>query len=269
MGLISLGVALIATPHFFQGHAVRYPLTESTVEYRITGSVFRKYVGGRDAPEVRTADLSGVLVVKTRVANLSWVAEGFWKTLVITQNEVSISKEDHAKAVAGKWTIALPSGSPFYTINGKPAIPNSLSLAAWPFCWLPLTATSAMKIGDEFTAPFSLPLQSFLEDDPIGIMPISLRFRFQGPEREQVPVYQFDLVTSEVFNKKIKHPEDNNLTLTGNMRVTGAISLSRDDGRLESGRLMAALSLGLNGPKYDFGFSKSDSSVSAMYQRIR
>ncbi|MCH8273930.1 MAG: hypothetical protein IH851_03995 [Armatimonadetes bacterium] len=253
-----------------QGHEIRYPLEEGTVEYRFRGGVVRSYYGSVDAPVRRRADVSGVFTVKTERADGEWVVVGRAREAKVTLDGRPASAEVAAAVAAGVWRRAVKGGEAVYSVDGSPAVPSALNAPLWPLGWAPLVPKRSLRIGDEVVVTFHMPVQAFLEDDPIGSLEVPVRLLFVGPERQPYgSVQAFRFQTEFSVNKKIRHPEGPNLTLRGTVRILGDLKVSRRDGRIEESTVLMTVSLRLEGPEYEFGFSKSDASIAAHFERVR
>lgn len=272
MSLVVLfGASLLAAPNALNqsGHEIRFPLREETIFYEVSGKVVRTYLGGRTAPEVRSGQLEGRYRVQLSRSQGGWTLTGVSEDCVLTSDGKSLSPAENAAAKLGKWTVRLDSKDVSYTWDDKPRPPFVLSLPFWPVGWMPIVPESPLRIGDWTIAVFRLPLQSFLEDDPIGVASLPIKYVFDGPVPGEPPRFRFNVQTTREFDEKVSHPEDPDLKLTGRIQISGTIEVNRRDGRVESAVLRWIADIGLEGPRYSFGFSKCRLNASVNLSRLR
>lgn len=254
---------------FQSGHEVVYPLREERIDYRFSGSVLRSYAGGKTAPESRLASVRGTYSVILSASGSGWALTGIVKELTGTSGKQALSASEIAKSRGGKWTISPPGSPPTFALNGKPSLPFVLGAPTWPLAWAPIRPTSPLKIGDEVWVDFVLPMQSLLEDDPIGSTNVKARLVFDGPALGTVRCFRFNVRTDLPISVAVKHPEDSTLTLKGTLKLDGEIFVSRDDGRIESSHIIYSIRIGLEGPKYEFGFSSAELIATSDFKRVR
>lgn len=250
-------------------HDLTYALKESEIKYSFRGEVVSSYVGGIHAPPSRQVEITGTYVLKTeKRASGKWVVMGLTKGLNATKSGKPLAKDEAELPLRGIWTQVL-GGESMYTSNGVAVLPSVLNAPLWPIAWMPLSPEKSLTIGEEFTQQFDFPLQSFMEDDPLGRISVPLVYVFNGPEHIGSETYSVFLRTVEEIDKPVKHPEDPNLNLRGKIMIDGRFSIARGDGRIESASVIMGVELALQGPKYPFGFSKARASVTANLQRIK
>ncbi len=248
---------------------MRFRLEESTVSYTVSGSILRTYLGGRSAPETRRATLVGLYRTSTVNDSGAWTTLGTSEDCSLTMDGEPLPARDVSAAKLGKWTVPLAGGRARYTWDGEPRVPSVFSVPFWPVGWAPMTGDLSLKIGDLAIGDFDFPLQTILEDDPIGDERVPIRLRFDGPEAADPPVYRFLVETNTPVDRRVHHPEDPELRLKGSIAISGTIDLNRRDGRVESATLLWLVDLGLEGPGYPFGFSKARLTASTTLKRVR
>lgn len=265
------GASLLAAPNAFMqsGHDVRFPLRTEKTLYDVRGRVVRNYIGGKIAPEIRRCELSGTYAIELIERSGEWFLVGMSESSTVTDGGKELSTGDSALAKFGKWTVSLKDQREVYTWDGKDRVPSILSLPFWPIGWRPILAKQPLKIGDLTVTEFEISLQSFLEDDPIGSISIPITYRFDGPALTDPPCFRFFVETKVSLDRRIDHPEDQNLKLIGEISIQGTIDVNRSDGRVESASLIWGVDMGLHGPNYAFGFSKCKLSASANLRRVR
>ncbi len=251
------------------GHIVNFPLKEERVDYRFTGSVFRSYAGGKTAPETRQAQTKGVYSVLITKSGMGWELTGVTKEFSGTSGNEPLTPSELGKAKGGKWSVSPIGTAPRYSWNGKPASPFVLGASTWPLSWAPIKPNAPLKIGDEVWVDFILPMQSILEDDPIGNANIKARLVFDGTTQGAIRCFRFNVRTDLPISVPIKHPEDSTLTLSGNLKLDGEIFVSREDGRVETSNIIYSIKLQLEGPKYEFGFSSAELIATSEFKRLR
>jgi hypothetical protein len=266
LALIALAVL---NPSIQDGHAVSYKLEPGSIKYRMRGQVFTTYVGGIRAPGSRQCEIGGTLELVTEPRGDKWAVVAKSGGLSVTKSGKPAPAAETKLALQGVWT-QLVDGPATYTLNGKPAKPSQLNAPIWPISWAPISSPTGLKIGDELVREFQLPVQAFLEDDPVGVVPISLKAVFNGPEYPSSSrLYLFTIRADETFERPAKHPEDPTLNLKGHVLVDARLKVNRDTGRLESASLVMSVEFTLEGKKYPFGFSRAKGSVSANLERIK
>lgn len=265
------GAGLLVAPNasFQAGHEIRFPLRDEVILYQVSGNLLRTYLGGRDAPEIRRAELQGRYRVHLTTVKGEWVLIGTAEDCVVTVDEKPVSASELAAAKLGKWRVSIESREASYTWDGRPRVPSVFSLPFWPVGWSPILPEESLKIGDRTVSAFRLPIESFLEDDPIGFTILPVTCVFDGPVAGEPPLYRFIVDTSRDFEEKVKHPEDPDLKLVGRIQLAGTIEVNRRDGRVESANLRWTADIGLEGPRYSFGFSKCRLNASASLSRVR
>jgi hypothetical protein len=238
--------------------------------YDFTGAISNQYAGGVDAPPLRVAQLTGVLNLKTEAREGQWAVIGTCAELSGNDGTKPLAEQDLRQGRLGKWTATIPADeSPVYTWNERPAVPSPLNAVWWPILWRPVDSPQPLKVGESVTAAFSLPLQTFLEDDPIGAIPIRVRYVFQGPSYLTAePTWLFDVEANEQISRSIKHPERDGLRIEGTVSLRGTLRVRRSDGRMEYGKFNLTADLRLAGEGLPFGtFSSARALVTAEYKR--
>ncbi len=252
------------------GHVVRYK-PEATVDvYDFTGAVSNQYAGGLDAPPLRVAQLTGVLKLKTEPRGEEWVVTGTCPELSGNDGTKPLPEEQLKRCRLGKWIAPVSvKSAPGYTWNDQPATPSVLNAVWWPLAWRPVGTDQPLKIGDSVEATFDLPVQAFLEDDPVGTAPIRIRYVFQGPSYlSQDPTWLFDIEAEEKIARDVKHPEREGLRLEGTVSIRGTLRIRRSDGRMEYGKFNMTADLRLAGEGLPFRtFSSARTFVTAEYKR--
>jgi hypothetical protein len=253
-----------------QGFEIGFPLREETLLYKLRGGVLRTYYGGINAPVLREATITGTLQVRIYRQNEEWLAEGFLRNAKVEERGKPASSEVVNFATRGLWRGVLFQREWRFLVEGKETLPSALGAPWFPLIWAPFRSPGRVRVQDVITIPWSLPLQAFLEDDPIGSLEVPLTLRFMGlVRREGVPGYQFRYETVYSIRQAVKHPEDPNLTLRGEISLKGDFVLARSDARLEHAFLLWQLDLTLEGAGYPFGFSRCRASVSSVLERMR
>lgn len=266
------GVGLVLTPVLlspdgaaFQGHEIHPKPPENILLYRVRGSVFRRYLGGVKAKEVTTATLLGNFVVKPLGGS---EVEGFSKDLLLTEEGKLLPKSEAILGWGGKWRVSYSGGSSSYTFNGKPRIPHFLNLPLFPFGWAWTKKAEKLKVGTSIEVPFDLPVQTFLEDDPVGTIPVRFVYIFDGEDHTvSFPAFRFRIATNLDFDHSVQHPEAKRLSLRGRISVIGSLILERKTGMVEKSEVTWTGHLMLSGPEYPFGFSKAEFSSTVSFQR--
>ncbi|HWP31391.1 MAG TPA: hypothetical protein VNK96_06680 [Fimbriimonadales bacterium] len=266
------GVGLGLTPFLlspidaaFQGHDIHPKPPENTLLYRIRGSVFRRYLGGVKAKEVTSATLLGNFIVKPLGEN---EVEGFSKDLSLTEEGKPLPKGESILGWGGKWRVSYADGSWFYTFNGKPRIPHFLNLPLFPLAWAWTKNAEKLKVGTSIEVPFDFPVQTFLEDDPVGSIPVRFVYIFDGEDHTvPFPAFRFRIATNLDFDHLVQHPEAKGLSLRGRISVVGTLILERKTGIVEKSEVTWNGHLMLSGPEYPFGFSKAEFSSTVSFQR--
>jgi hypothetical protein len=268
---IAFGASLLVAPNAVlqSGHEVRFPLRPEKTLYDVRGRVVRNYIGGKIAPEIRRCELSGTYAIELIEKSGEWLLIGASEACTVTDGGKELSPGDSALAKFGKWTFSMKDQNESYTWDNKIRVPSILSLPFWPIGWRPILPAQPLKIGDLTVAEFQVPLQSFLEDDPIGSVSIPITYRFDGPTLTEPPCFRFFVETKVSLDRRIDHPEDRNLKLVGEISIQGVIDVNRTDGRVESASLVWSVDIGLDGPGYAFGFSKCKLTASANLRRVR
>ena len=250
------------------GQVIRYKLHASLDVFSVTGAVTRQYAGGVHAPPLRAAQLTGILLLRTEASGDQWLVTGTSPELSGNNGTQPLEESDIRRARLGKW-VATVGGECRYTWNGEPAVPSALNVLLWPIAWRPLDAPAGMRIGDAIEVPFDLPLQCFLEDDPIGVQPITIRYVFRGESYlSKEPAWLFDIHVEEEIRRAVRHPEREGLTLVGSVKASGSARIRRADGRLDYARFTLDVRLALEGEGLPFGvFSSATCTATAEYQR--
>lgn len=250
------------------GHVIRYKPHASIDVFTVSGAITRQYAGGVDAPPLRAAQLTGTLLLRTELIGERWVVTGVCQELTGTDGSKPLSDSDLRRARLGKW-VATVGGGCRYTWNNEPAVPSALNALLWPIPWRPLDAPDGVKIGDAIEQSFDLPLQSFLEDDPIGVQPITLRYVFRGESYlSKEPTWLFEIQADEQIRRQVKHPDREGLTLAGTVKASGSVRIRKADGRLDYARFTLDVRLTLEGEGLPFGvFSSATAVATAEYER--
>lgn len=250
------------------GQIIRYKPHASLDLFSVTGAVTRQYAGGVDAPALRAAELNGTLLLRTELSGDRWQVTGICQELSGSSGSKPLPEADLRRARLGKWSATV-GGDCSYTWNGEPAVPSALNALLWPIPWRPLDAPAGVRVGDAIETRFDLPLQSFFEDDPIGVQPVTIRYVFRGESYlSKEPTWLFDIQADERIRRKVKHPERQGLTLAGTVKVSGSVRIRRADGRLDYGRFTLDVRLSLEGEGLPFGvFSSATAVATAEYQR--
>lgn len=212
--------------------------------------------------------MTGTLLLRTELLGEQWAVTGVCQELTGTDGSKPLADSDLRRARLGKW-VATVGGGCRYTWNGEPAVPSALNALLWPIPWRPLEAPGGVKIGDAIEQSFELPLQSFLEDDPIGVHPITLRYVFRGESYlSKEPTWLFDIQADEQIWRAVKHPDREGLTLVGTVKASGSVRIRKADGRLDYARFTLDVRLTLEGEGLPFGvFSSATAVATAEYQR--
>lgn len=228
----------------------------------------RQYAGGVDAPPLRAAQLTGTLLLRTEQIGEAWTVTGVCQELSGNDGSKPLPDAELRRARLGKW-LADVGGGCRYTWNDKPEVPSALNALFWPIPWRPLDAPNGVKVGDAIEQRFDLPLQSFLEDDPIGVQPVTMRYVFRGESYlSKEPTWLFDIRAEEQVRRSVKHPEREGLTLVGTIKASGSVRVRRADGRVDYARFTLDVRLSLEGKGLPFGvFSSATAIATAEYQR--
>jgi hypothetical protein len=238
--------------------------------YRVRGQVLSSYAGGIKAPPSRQVAINGTYRLRTELRGSKWVVLGIPGDIKATkQDGTPLSPTESALASKGTW-MQVVGADAACVINGNPIVPLSPNTPLWPIAWMPVTPRAPMKIGEEWVGTFPFPLQAFFEDDKIGTYRLPVRFVFGGPDYPSTSeTYGFTIKTFENLDVQVKHPEDPTLRLRGKILVDARLKIDKADGRLKTASVIMSVDLGLEGPKYPFGFSKAKASISANYERIQ
>ncbi len=253
-----------------QGFDIGFPLKEETLLYEFRGGVLGTYYGGIDAPVLREARISGTLRIRIYRQGEQWLVEGSLADARVEEGGKPASASVVNSAVGGVWRGALFQSDWRFFVEGRERLPSALGSPWFPLVWAPFRPDGRVKVQDAVTFFRSLPLQAFLEDDPIGSLEVPVTLRFVGLERrEGIPVYKFHYDTVHTIRQPVMHPEDPALTLRGEISLKGDLMLARSDARLEHAFLLWRLDLTLEGAGYPFGFSRCRASVSSVLERMR
>lgn len=254
----------------FQGFEIGFPLKEETLLYRLRGRVLRTYYGGIDAPVLREATLSSTLRVRIYRQGEEWLVEGSLIGAVVEEKGKPASASVQSSATQGIWRGAPFQASWKFFVEGREGLPTALGAPWFPMIWAPFRSAGRLRVQDTVTTSWSLPLQAFLEDDPIGSLEVPLTLRFMGLDRwEGSPVYKLRYETAHSVRYPVKHPEDPNLTLKAEVSIKGDLMLARSDARIEYAFLLWWVDLSLEGEGYPFGFSRCRASISSVLERMR
>jgi len=266
--LLLASVATTALSTAQGGQVIRYKPHASLDVFSVTGAVTRQYAGGVDAPPLRAAQLTGTLLLRTEPSGEQWVVTGVCRELSGNDGTQPLDDAALRRARLGKW-LATVGGGCRYTWNDEPAVPSALNALLWPIPWRPLDAPNGVKIGDAIEQRFELPLQAFLEDDPIGDQPITIRYVFRGESYlSKEATWLFDIQADEEIRRPVRHPEREGLTLVGTVKASGSVRVRRADGRLDYARFTLDVRLTLEGEGLPFGvFSSATAVATAEYQR--
>jgi hypothetical protein len=266
--LLAIGMATL-TSIIQGGHLVSYKASEGTVSYRVRGAVVVHYAGGRVAPPRRAVSLEGEYLLETSVRDSGWLMTGRTRELNVKDDEKALSASEVLRVKGGKWSVGS-GGSIHYTWNGQARVPFSLSAPLWPIFWRPIESKHGLKIGDVVDHVFPFPIQAFMEDDPIGELPLRVRLSFNGPKSMSIgSVWSFSYSTVETIKLPVNHPEAKDLRLEGEVRISGEVLLNRLDGKLESSTGTIQFQFALLSEKHPFGFSTSRGTVTTSLSRMR
>lgn len=268
-----LGVGFVLTPFLLpsrvalQGHEIKPQPLESPILYRVRGSVYRRYLGGVKAKEVTAVTLFGNFVVKPSGEN---EIVGISKDLSLTEEGKPLPKSEAILGWGGKWRVSYTDDSWVYVFNDKPRYPHFLNLPLFPLGWAWTRKAGELKVGANVEVAFDLPVQTFLEDDPVGTVPIRFIYIFDGEDHSvSVPAFRFKIATNLDFNHPVQHPEAKGLSLQGRISVVGSVILERKTGIVEKSEVTWMGHLTLSGAAYPFGFSKAEFSSTVSFQRVK
>lgn len=252
-----------------QGLTVVYKRQASQDKYQFRGQMLTTYAGAIDAPPSRQIDIAGTLVLRTESRpGDRWVVVAITDGLKATRSGKAVPKEEAHWAFKGLWTQTI-GGRATYTTDGKAMMPFAFNAPLWPISWSPIHPDKGMKIDESWSSVFMFPAQAFLEDDPIGWFAVPLDYVFQGTDPFDKKLYSFSLKTNYTFDEPVRHPEANDLKLTGTAMFDGRIKTRKDDGRMASASVIMSFDIMLTNDAYPFGFSKARSSITASFDRIQ
>jgi len=266
------GVGLVLTPFLLpshgiplQGHEIRPKPSENPLVYQVRGSVFRRYLGGVKAKEVLTASLRGKFLVKPSGDS---TLIGFSKDLSLMAEGKPLPKSEAILGWGGKWHVSYTNHSWCYTFNGSLRCPHFLNLPLFPLGWAWTKQAENLKVGTSIEVPFDLPVQTFLEDDPVEKFPIRFVYIFDGEDYSvSVPAFRFRIATNFDFDHPIQHPEAKGLSLRGRISISGSVTIERKTGIVEKSEVTWIGNLALEGAEYPFGFSKAEFSSTVSFHR--
>lgn len=268
--VFSMGTQLASPFLLNQGHSILVNPAIGTVRYEVNGSVLRRYLGGIKAKELETAELKGIFTVDVSKSEAGFMWVGKSEDVLLLKDGKGLPKGDAIKGWGGKWHVKYPEEEHVYTFNDTDKIPHSLNVPLWPVGWSWWIQKGGMRIGDEVYGMFQFPLQSLFEDDPIGRIPIPIKYVFEGPDRlGSELVYVFKIETKRELDLPVSHPEEKDLRLKGSLDLTGKIQIQRSTGTVEESFVQWKANFRLESERHPFGLAKAELLAGSSFRRLR
>lgn len=253
-----------------QGHEIRLVIRqEENVRYKVWGTVFRHYVGGKSGAGIRTADVNAIFTWTFQRGAEGFDLVGKWDSLELTLKGKPLPDSEQRRAAWGKWSGAAEGGPFTFTINGNAADPPLFGALGWPLVWSPFGRGVALRIGQKVVREVEIPIQPFMEDDPVGSVLLPVTLVFEGPDRDGAKrTFRFRFDTDYSSERGVSHPEQKNLKLKFEARIGGSLVLDRETGKIETVAMFSKLVFTLEKPGSEFPFAKSDASIAANWQKV-